>query len=241
MKPILLIAKRDLGAYLHGWTGYIILAAVLFIDGVFFNAVALGAGPRYSHEVLEQFFYFSSGTTMIASLLIAMRTIAEETTTGTDVLLRTSPASEGHVVFGKFLAAFGLLSLLTALTVYMPAMIFVNGKVSVAHIATGYLGLSLLGAATTAIGVFASSIFRSQMAAAIFSGVLVVGMLLFWRVSQLVDPPLNDIFAAAALFDKHFTPFQEGRLLTSGVIYYLSLVWAFLTLTTAVLHGRRWQ
>ncbi|MBN2800982.1 MAG: ABC transporter permease subunit [Deltaproteobacteria bacterium] len=237
----MLIAQRDISAYLHGITGYIILAAILFLDGVFFNAFALGSGPRYSHEVLEQFFYFSSGTTMIASILISMRAIAEEASTGTDVLLRTSPASEGQVVLGKYLASMAVLALLTLLTLYMPMMILVNGHVSLAHIATGYLGLMLLGSATTAIGVFGSSLFKSQMAAAILSGVMVVTLLLLWLVSQLVDPPFADIFAAAALFDKHFSPFQEGRLLTSGLVYYASLTWGFLTLTTAVLHGRRWQ
>ena len=34
----------------------------------------------------------------------------------------------------------------------MPALIFVNGKVSLGHMAAGYLGLLLLGSATLAIG-----------------------------------------------------------------------------------------
>ncbi|HOF19533.1 MAG TPA: hypothetical protein PK082_11535, partial [Phycisphaerae bacterium] len=46
----------------------------------------------------------------------------------------------------------GLL-LATVISLYMPALIFVNGKVSVGHIFVGALGLLLLGAATTAIGL----------------------------------------------------------------------------------------
>src|SRR5262245_18916434 len=142
-----LIARRDLGAYLHGITGYVIVAAVLFIDGVLFEAVAMGSGAKYSHEVLEQFFYFCSGTTMIASVLLTMRSIAEERQTGTDVLLHSSPVSEGQIVLGKYLAAMGIVALLTLLTIYMPMLIFVNGKVSFAHIGVGYLGLLCLGSA----------------------------------------------------------------------------------------------
>ena len=237
----LLIAKRDLGSYLHGLTGYLIVAIVLFIDGVLFNAVALGEGAKYSHEVLEQFFYICSGTTMIAAVLLTMRSIAEERQTGTDVLLHTAPISEGQIVFGKFLAAMGTLSILTLLTVYMPALIFVNGKVSYAHIAVGYLGLLCLGAATTAIGIFASSLFRSQLAAAFVAGVIVVTLLLFWMVSQVTDAPFTDVLAYGALFDKHFVPFEKGRLLTSGLVYYGSVTYAFLLLAVRVLEGRRWQ
>lgn len=237
----LLIARRDLGAYLNGLTGWIIVAAVLFIDGVLFNAVALGTGAKYSHDVLEQFFYICSGTTMIAAVLLTMRSLAEEKSTGTDVLLHTSPISEGQIVLGKFLASFGMLAILTLLTVYMPLLIFVNGKVSFAHIAVGYTGLLSLGSAVLAIGIFGSSLFRSQLAAAFVSGVLVVTMLLLWLVSELTDPPFANLLAYGALFDKHFIPFEKGQLLTTGLVYYASLTGVFLSLATRILEGRRWQ
>lgn len=237
----LLIARRDLAAYLHGASGYIILAAVLFIDGLLFNAFALGRGAEYSHRILEQFFYFCSGTTMIAGVLLTMRTFAEEQTTGTQLLLDTSPISQAQVVFGKYVAAMSMLALLTLCTIYMPMLIFVNGKVSLAHVAVGYLGLMSLGSATTAIGMFGSALFRSQVAAAILSGVIVVALLLCWLLSEITNPPLTNAIAYMALFDKHFVPFQEGRLLTSGLVYYASVTFGFLLLTTRVLEGRRWQ
>ena len=56
----------------------------------------------------------------------------------------------------------------------MPALILVNGKVSFGHIAAGYLGLLLLGSATLAIGMFGSALARTQVLAAIISGVIVV-------------------------------------------------------------------
>jgi ABC-2 type transport system permease protein len=191
--------------------------------------------------VLEQFFYISSGTTMIAAVLLTMRSIAEERQTGTDVLLHTAPISEGQIIFGKYLAAMAVLSLMTVLTVYMPALIFVNGKVSYAHIAVGYLGLLSLGSATISIGIFGSSLFKSQLAAAFVAGVIVVTMLLFWMISEVTEAPFTDVLAYAALFDKHFVPFEKGRLLTSGLVFYGSLSFGFLTLATRVLEGRRWK
>ena len=61
------IFRRDFAAYLTGYTGWIIIASVLFIDGLLFNVYAMGGGEaKYSHEVLSQFFHQSSGLVMAA-------------------------------------------------------------------------------------------------------------------------------------------------------------------------------
>ena len=43
-----LIARRELGAYLRTMSGYVIAAAVLFVNGILFNAFALGASTTAS-------------------------------------------------------------------------------------------------------------------------------------------------------------------------------------------------
>ena len=77
MRLMSLIMRRELAAYLRSMTGYLIAAAVLIVDGLLFNAFALGGGEKLSSEVLSLFFYFSSGTTIIASVFISMRLFAE--------------------------------------------------------------------------------------------------------------------------------------------------------------------
>lgn len=237
----LIIARRDLAAYLHGFSGWFILAAVLFITGLLFQVRGLGSGPQLSHEVLQAFFENCGGMVMIASVLITMRSFAEERQTGTDVLLQTSPLSSTETVLGKYLASMGLMTVLLALTVYMPGLIFVNGKVSVAHIAVGYLGLLMLASGTVAIGVFASTLFKSQMPSGIVAGVIVVTMLLGWRLADVTDAPFSDVFSYAAYWDKHFTQFMEGRLHVRAAVYYLSVTFVFLLGATKVLEGRRWE
>lgn len=236
-----LIAKRDFAATLHGMWGYAIVAAVLFIDGLLFNVFAMERTAKFSHEVLEDFFYYTSGPTIIAAVLFTIRSFAEEKQNGTETLLRTAPVSETEIVLGKFLAVLGIMGLLSALTVYMPGLIFVNGKVSLGHIAIGYLGLMGLASATISIGLFGSALVRSQVAAAILSGVMVVALLICWMLSQLVDPPFTDVIAAMTLHDKHFLPFGEGRLVSTNLVYYGTVTYAFLMLTTRVLKGRDWQ
>ncbi len=236
-----LVARRDLLAYLRSYAGYAIIAGCLLIDGLLFNFVALGSGAEYSHKVLEEFFNLTSGLTMIAAILFTMPTLAEERDNGTDVLLRTSAVPDHSVVLGKFFGAMGMLALLIALTVYMPAMILVNGKISLAHVAVGYLGLLLLGGAVASIGVFSSALFRTQLPAGVIGGVITVSLLLGWAGSQVTDPPFTDILAYMALYQGHFEAFKEGRLLSSAVVFYLSIMFVFLTLATTVLQSRRYE
>jgi ABC-2 type transport system permease protein len=236
------IARRDIAAYLHSYAAYVIIAFMLFLQGIFFNAWALGStSALYSHEVLQQFFYFDGGFAIAAAVLFTMRSIAEERATGTDVLLSTSTFSDHDIVLGKYLACMGMVTLLTALTFYMPALIFVNGKVSIAHVAVGYLGVLSIASATTAIGIFGSSLFKSQIGAGIFSGTIVLTGILMWILSDITDPPFTDLVSYMAIWNKHFTPFQLGRLATSSLVYYASVTGLFLFLATRVMEGRRWE
>ena len=149
MSQALLIARRELSAYRRSPLGAIVIAGALLIDGIYFYWKGL-AEKLVSAQVLSEFFYGASGTTMIAGIVLAMRLLAEERQTGTLTLLNTSPVKDSEIVLGKFVSAFGVLALMTAFTVYMPLLIFVNGKVSVGHIVVGYAGLLLLGAARRA-------------------------------------------------------------------------------------------
>jgi len=241
MKPTLLIARRELAAYFRSWVGYVIIAGVWAVDGLLFNGYALGGEAKRSSEVLSLFIYFSSGTTMISSILISMRLLAEERQQGTINLLYSSPIRDGEIVLGKFLAAFAFMAILTLGTAYMPALIFVNGKLSVGQIAGGYLGLLLLGSASLAIGTFGSSLVKSQVLAAIGATCILVALLVSWLLVHRVDRPFSDLFNALALHGVHFQPFQSGVVHLRDVVYYLLVTYVFLFGATRVLEARRWR
>jgi ABC-2 type transport system permease protein len=221
--------------------GYIVGAAMLLVDGLLFQGYALGAGARLSADVLHDFFYFASGTTMVAAILLSMRLLAEERQTGTLVLLNTAPLRDSAIVVGKFVSAFAFVVLLTALTSYMPLLILVNGKVSAGHIAVGYLGLILLGAASVAIGLFGSALARSQVLAAILGAGMLVTMLLLWLVGRVTDPPLNTFLAGLALHNERQNAFMKGLLTLDNVVYYLAVTYFFLLAATKTLEARRWR
>jgi ABC-2 type transport system permease protein len=241
MNATWLIARRELAAYLRTMTGYVIAAAVLVINGVLFNVRSLGGPELRSSQVVADFFYVSSGTTMIASVFLAMRLLAEERQTGTLVLLTSSPVRDREIVLGKFLSALAFLTLMTLATAFMPALVMVHGKVSLGHLASGYLGLLLLGSATLAIGTFGSALARSQVLAAVISGAMVVGMIISWLIARVTERPLNDVFVAVALYHRHFPPFQVGVVHLRDVVYYLAVTYFALFAATRVLEARRWK
>src|SRR5262245_35067045 len=241
MTATLLIARRELCAYFRSMTGYVIAGLVLLIDGLLFNAFVLSAGEMYSAEVLSNFFYISFGTTVIASVFISMRLVAEERQTGTLVLLTSSPVHDWEIVVGKYLSAFAFLAIMTLATVYIPALILVNGKVSLGHLAAGSLGLRLVASATLAIGLFGSALPRTQVLAAIISGVITVSVLIAHLLARVTDRPLKDLFMALALYARHFPPFQNGAIHLRDVVYYVVVTYVALFSAIRVMESRRWK
>jgi ABC-2 type transport system permease protein len=235
------VARRELAAYLHGPMGWTIFAVVLFVDGLLFNAFALGGGRRLSAQVLRDFFYFSSGTTMIAAVFLSMRLLAEERQNQTMVLLRTAPLGDWEVVLGKYLSALIALGGLTLCTVYMPLLVMVNGKVSAGHLFVGYLGLLCLGSASVAIGLLGSALAESQVAAAVLGAGMLVSLLVSWLLARVTEEPLKTIFINLGLFNRHFTPFMDGVLHSRDVVYYGAVTYLFLLLSVRVLAARRWS
>lgn len=236
----LLITRRELSSYLLSATGWLILGVILLAQGLLFNAIAM-AGEKKSFDVLQLFFYFSSGTTMVASIFISMRVFAEEKQLGTLVLLETSPVSEVQIVLGKFLGAWLFLLLLLALSLYMPLLVLVNGKVTVGHLVAGYLGLALLGAACIAIGVLSSSLAKNQVLAAVIAGATIVALLLAYMLARKIEGTLGDVVGYLDLFDKHYRTFSRGTVKLGSVVYYLSITYTALLATVAVIGSRRWR
>ncbi|MSP17127.1 MAG: hypothetical protein EXR73_11075 [Myxococcales bacterium] len=236
-----IIFRRELAAYLRSPMGWVIAAITLLLDGVLFQAFALGAGKRLSAVALAEFFRYSTLPVAVAAIALSMRLVAEEREQGTMVLLNTSPVRDRDIVLGKFLAAFVFLTGVTLASVYMPLLIMVNGKISVGQVAVGYLGLALWGATMLAIGVFASSLTRHQLVAGIVAAAIAGCFVAFYFLSKVVDGPLKDVFASIDLYARHFPPFQQGVLHLAHVVYYLAVTYVFLLLAVKTMEAKRWQ
>lgn len=243
MRSALIIARRELAGYLSTPMGWIVAAATLLVDGLLFYALALGpaAGPRLSGEVLARFFWTTSGLIPIAAVALSVRLLTEERQLDTLVLLATAPVRDREIVLGKFLAALGFLAMLTLLTFYMPLLVMVNGKISLGQVAVGYLGLLLLGGATLAVGLFASTLTRSTLLAVALGAALTAALFLLYPLGSVLDPPLGGVFRALSIHGQHFFPFQVGALHLRDVVFYLSMTFFFLLVSTKVLEAKRWE
>lgn len=241
MNGILLVAQRDFRAYVNTVWGWLILTLALLLSGLLFQVFALKTTPQYSAEVLEAFFFNTGGVSLAVAVFITMRLFAEERQTGTIVLLEGSPLSEMQIVLGKYLSAMAYLAVFTLCTAYIPAMIFVNGKVSVEEIAVGYLGILLMGSAGVAIGTWASSVSKNQLLSLVISAFLTIFFVVCWFLARNVDAPFKDVISYVAFFDRHFAGFQKGRVNTEAVVYFASVTFAFLLLANRSLIARRWE
>jgi ABC-2 type transport system permease protein len=237
------IFRRELAAYLHSALGYLVAAITLLLGGILFYADALGpeAGPRLSAEVLEQFFWSMSGLVVVAAVALSVRLIAEDRQARTMALLRTSPIGDGQLVLGKYLAALVFLTGVTLLSLYMPLLVLVNGRITVGQLVVGYLGLFLLSAAVLAIGMFATALTKSYLVAAAVGASLTGAMFLFYRLSLVVDPPISQVLRALTLHEGHFQGFMIGVLHLRDVVYYVAVTYFFLLLATKVIEAKRWE
>jgi len=240
MSAALLIARRELFAYFRSPLAATVIAAALLIDGIVFYWKGLSE-KVLSAVALAEFNWVAGGTAFLAGLVLAMRLVAEERQTGSMTLINTAPLKDSQIVAGKFLSAYFMVAVKTLLTLYMPLLLFVNGKVSVGHIVVGYAGILLYAAAGTAIGLFGSALARSQVVAIIISIAVAGALVLMWAVAKATDPPINTFLARLALHHDNQVPFMQGRLELGAVTYYLAVTWFFLLAATKVLEARRWR
>jgi ABC-2 type transport system permease protein len=241
MRATSIIYRRELGTYLRSPYGWVIAAVLLLLFGLLFQGFAM-SGEMLSAYVLERFFYVASGIPLVGGVLLSFRLLSEERQNHSMVLLNTSPVRDSEIVLGKFLAALTFLAIVLALSVYMPILIKVNGKITAAQVFIGYFGMLLLGAATLAIGLFASAMTRQQLIAAVVAAALVVVMCFIHLLGSKVDPPLKDVLEQIDLWWVHYQyGFMKGILNLKDVVYYVAATYFFLLLSIKTLEAKRWQ
>ena len=242
MRTISIIFRRELAAYLRSPMGYVVAALLLLMDGILFQTQALAAQNALSADVLRAFFMYTGIVVQIAGIALAVRLVAEERTQHTIMLLNTSPVRDVEIVLGKFLAALVFLTGVILLSLYMPLLIMVNGKISSTQLVVGYLGLFLLGASSLAIGLFASSLAKQQLVALAVAAAINGIMVLLFPLALRLDDPLKPIFENLDMWQVHFyDSFRASVLNLADVVYYVAVIYFFLLLATKTLEAKRWQ
>lgn len=231
------IAKREFVSYFSSPLGYIVIGMFLLLVGflMFFPFAFLVIGKA----TLQPMFNSISWLLPLISPAIAMRTFAEEQRTGTFEMLITQPVRDWEVIVGKFLGAFGLLTVCIVATFSYPVAISRMGELDWGPVAGGYLGLLLGGAAYISFGVMVSSFTKDQITAFFVS--FIVGALFF-----LMNKALMFFGGASTVLeylcpDYHFTSIARGVIDLRNIIYFASVIGVCLLATARSLDSRRWS
>lgn len=231
MRTVLLLARNDLHRQFVqplAW-GLLALVCALFawqflvaLDAFLQVAPRLGAladAPGVTELIAIPLLRNASGALLLLVPLLTMHSLAGERRAHTLPLLLAAGIGTARIVLGKYLAALGVVALVLVLAVAMPLSLEIGTDLDLGRLGAATLGLFLLAAALTAIGI-ACSAWTSHPALAALA-TLVIGTLLALldmgaRVRG-VDHALVNWLAAST----HLDPFLRGVVASVDIVYFL--------------------
>jgi len=242
MRPILILAKRELNSFFDSLIAYMLIIIFLGFSGLFTWITASFFGPDVflsGQANLRPFFYVAYFTLFIFIPAITMRMIAEEKKTGTIELLLTKAVSDWQVVMGKFLACLALVAIAVFCTLPYYITISWLGPVDHGAMMAGYFGILLISCAYIGIGLFASSLTSNQIVAFLLAlSLSACFMILFQFISMNLSGTLASFFDYLSFFN-HYEATTKGVIDSKDVLYFLSITAFCLLATESVLAGRK--
>jgi len=228
--------KRELGAYFNSVVAYIVVILFLLITGALFW---LNYFQQVNRLSLRGFFNQAPLFLAFFAPAITMGLFAEEKRLGTLELLMTMPLRDVEIVVGKFLAAVSLLGVVFVMTLPYPISLATLGDLDWGAVASGYIGLLLLGGSYAAIGVMASSWTRDQVVA-----ILTAFSICFflYLIDRLVGNQTGWIAQTVEYIstNSHFNNIARGVVDFRDVFYYFSVMGVALVITQVSVAARRW-
>jgi ABC-2 type transport system permease protein len=253
MRNIAAIAQREVNAYFASPIAYVLIGFFALLFGWFFyvplaffiqQSSQMGMNPTQALNINQMLVGPTLMNTTVIMLflfpLITMRTYAEEKRSGTIELLLTSPITDVEIIIGKFLGAMLLYAAMLAVTMLHMAILFIFGDPEWKPIATGYLGLLLMGGCFLSLGLFISSLTKNQIVAAMATFAVFLMLWVINWISTFVGPTTQTVLQYLSLTE-HFDDFAKGIIDTKHVIYYLSFMAFGLFLTAKSVDSERWR
>lgn len=254
MRGISAIFGKEIRSYFSSPVAYGLMAFFALISGYFFYVYVamfvsrgiemqmMGRGmPMDVNEwVIRPMLMNISVIGLFLIPMITMRLFAEEKARGTIELLTTSPIRDWEVIVGKWLAALALYASILALSALNVAVLFFYGRPDLGPLATGYLGLLLMGGSLLAIGTFLSTTTKNQ----IIAGTATFAICLLLWVLDWVSSYETAAWAKAVAYlsvVSHFEPFAKGVIDSKDVIFYVSMIFFGLFLTARSMESLRWR
>lgn len=239
------IFKREFFSFLNSLMAYITIGVFLLACALllwFFPDTSI---LSYGYAELNGFFSLAPFLLMFLVPAITMRSFAEERREGTYVILATKPLSELQIILGKYFACtlllvFALLpTLIYVFSIYQLG--FPKGNLDFGAIIGSYIGLVLLGSAFTAVGIFASSITKNQVIAftiAVFLCFFAFSG--FDSIAKLFEGSYPETVLINLSVNEHYQSISRGVLDTRDLVYFITFIVLFISLTKLSIGGRKW-
>jgi ABC-2 type transport system permease protein len=245
MKKFLAIARREWLSYFLSPLGYIVIAVFWLMNGFIFLLIVSFLSQPGGHSMQPMALIFTNTYfwlfLLIATPALTMRLISEERKSGSIEVLLTSPVSEWTIVVAKFCAAWVFYCVLWIPIVVYALILKSLSPVDFRIVASGLLGVLLLGAYFLAVGTFASSLSKNQIVSAMLAFTILILVFSAGLLETLAnDPKWRDALGYFNLWE-HMEEFARGVVDTRRVVYYLSSAALFLFLAQAALGVKKGQ
>lgn len=237
------IYKRELKSFFYSFIGWIYMAVMLFMIGLYFTICNMLAGyPTVSYAL--QFIVFML---LFTVPILSMRSLSEERKYKTDQLILTSPVSVGRIVMGKFLALVTVFAVPLVILGLTPPALMQVGEFQTGLSYTSLLGFFLYGCLGLAIGLFISSLTESVVIAAILTLIVMfVGYIMSGLCSIIstygTTAFVGYIVKLLSCFDLvgRFDILTSGYFEVEAVVYYVTFTAFVLFCTTQSIQKRRY-
>ena len=250
MRALITLVRRELSSHFLSWSGYVVVAAVLFLIGLSFTNMITAMNGTNSEMQLTEIFYNTQYFWLIlllASPVITMRTFALEKASGTYETLMTTPVGDLTVVLAKYIGALiffmlmwlPLLLCLFVLRHYSTDPTALDPRVT----AVTFLGIMLIGSVYMAMGCWASALTSSQVVAAMVSLGLGVALFIvgFLSYSNPTPTTVSGRVLEYVSIISHLKEFARGVVDSRPLTFYATLTGFFLFLTLKAVESRRWK
>lgn len=231
-----IICKKEWQQFFSSLTGYIALAVFLLINGLMLFVFPDTSILEFGYASLAGFFSLAPWILLLIVPTITMRSFSDEYRLGNFEILRTLPLTPGQLVWGKFFGSILIVFcaiLPTAIYAFSLQALSATGGIDVGATIGSYLGLLLLGAVFTAIGICASS-YTNNTVVAFIAGAFVCFLLYngFDAVSKIaVFNGGVDYYLEMLGISFHYRSISRGVVRISDLVYFTGLIGFFLLLT----------
>lgn len=244
---IINVARKELKSVFASPMGWVILSLLMFAFGTYYLngvndyfAVMSGAMRPAERTGVTQFvaqtvYGLASFVMLFAVPLLSMRLISEERRSQTLPFLFSAPISLTEIVLGKFVGLVAFLSILIMFIALMLSTLNIWSDIDFGFIIANSIGLWLLVASFSALGLYFSSLTQQPVVAAILTFVALFALMILDRF--FAGDPSNTLASLSLM--RHFQSFSSGLIDSGDIAYFVLFITTFLTLTVRRLDADR--